>query len=273
MPAIGTRARAKPIGRLGTNVLRSEWTKIRTVRSTYWTMLITVVSTIGLSAMVSAIYVGQYDKLSAAERSIFNAASYSLVGGILAQLAIAVLGVLVITGEYGTGMIRTTLAAVPQRLKVLSSKATVFTAMTLVVTMISCFIAFFIGQAIFSAKGLDVGLGDPGVLRTVIGTSLYLAVLGLLALGLGTLIRKTAGAISAIVGILFVLPVLTSLLPSSMSVIEKYMPSNAGEAIINGGVARGDTASLSPWVGLGVFFLWAAVALIAGAFRLVHRDA
>ena len=257
---------------IAANVLTSEWTKIRSVRSTYWTLLSAAVTIVGLSAIVCAVFVAQYDKLSVQDKAGFDAASASLVGGILAQLAIAVLGVLVITSEYGSGMIRATFAAVPQRLTVLAAKATVFTAVTVAVTTTACFVAFFIGQGILSAKDVGVSLGAPNALRTVVGTGLYLAILGLLALGLGTLIRKTAGAITAIVGILFVLPVLSSFLPSSMEAIQKYLPSNTAQAILSGNSSAGDDV-LSAWLGLGVFFLYAAVALGAAAFALVHRDA
>ncbi|MFA5786679.1 MAG: ABC transporter permease [Actinomycetota bacterium] len=266
--------RAKPAGRIGTNVLASEWTKIRSVRSTYWTLFAAAATTIGLSAIVCAVYVAQYAHLTPKSKAGFNPASLSLTGAILAQLAIAVLGVLIVTNEHDSGMIRTTFAAVPQRLTVLAAKAAVFTAVTLAVTTTACFIAFFTGQAILSAKGIGVGLGAPGALRTVVGSGLYLAVLGLLALGIGTLIRKTAGAISAVAGMIFVLPMLVSLLPSSMNVIQKFLPSNAGQAIINSGLpSTSGVASLSPWVGLGVFGLYAIVALGAAAFTLVRRDA
>lgn len=271
-PAMGA-VRTKPAGRIGTNVLASEWTKIRSVRSTYWTLFAAAATTIGLSAIVCAVLVAQYAHLTPKDKAAFNPASLSLTGGVLAQLAIAVLGVMVITNEYASGMIRTTFAAVPQRLTVLAAKATVFTGVTLVVTTTACFIAFFIGQAILSAKDIGVGIGAPGALRTVVGTGLYLAVLGLLALGIGTLIRKTAGAITAVFGMIFVLPAIAALLPSSMEAIQKYLPSNAGEAIINGGTSANGADSLSPWVGLGVFCLYAVVALGAAAFTLVRRDA
>jgi len=238
-----------------------------------WTLLAAFALTIGMSAIVCAIYVAQYAHLSAKDKIGFNPASTSLTGGILAQLAIAVLGVLVITSEYSSGMIRTTFAAVPQRLNVLAAKAAVFTAVTLAVATTSCFIAFFVGQSILSAKGIGVSIGAPGALRTVIGTGLYLAILGLLALGIGALIRKTAGAISAVVGMIFVLPGLAALLPSSLNAIPKFLPSAAGQAIINGGSNARGTTSLSPWVGLGVFFLYAVVAMAAAAFTIVRRDA
>jgi ABC-2 type transport system permease protein len=272
IPTMGTTARLAPVGRLRTNVLASEWTKIRSVRSTYWTLLFAAVSTVGLSAIVCAVFVAQYAHLTAQDKATFDAASVSLTGGILAQFAIAVLGVLVITSEYSNRMIRSTFAAVPQRLTVLGAKVSVFAAVTLAVMTAACFGAFFVGQAILSAKGIGVGIADPNAARTVIGTSLYLTILGLLSLGIGTLLRKTAGAISAVVGILFVVPVLASFLPSSLQGVQKFLPSNAGQAIIAGGNNAG-TDALSAWVGMGVFLLYAVVVLVAAALLLVRRDA
>lgn len=267
-------ARLKPAGRINTNGLASEWTKFRTVKSTYRTLFTAVAATVGLSAIVCAVFVAQWGGMSVKDRAGFDPASLSLTGGILAQLAIAVLGVLIVTSEYGSGMIRTTFAAVPQRLRVLAAKSIVFGAVTLVVTTVSCFAAFLIGQAILSSKGIGVSIGAPNALRTIVGTALYLTILGLLALGLGTLIRKTAGAISAVVGLIFVLPVASSFLPSSMAGIQKFLPSNAGQSIISGGASHGQGAAmLAPWVGLGVFALYATLALGAAAFTLVRRDA
>jgi ABC-2 type transport system permease protein len=274
MPNRGTAGPTKltaPSGSIIPDVLRSEWTKLRTVRSTYWTLVAAAVSMIGLSLIVCAVFAAQNAKLSAKTRASFNPVTSSLAGIFLAELAIAVLGVLVITSEYGSGMIRATFSAVPQRLTVLGAKAAVFAGVTLVVTTAGAFIAFFAGQAILSTNGLGVGLGSPGALRTVIGTGLYLAVLGLLALGLGTIIRKTAGAITAVFGILFVLPALASLLPSSTNSIQEFLPSAAGRALIGG--SKLTSSTLSPWVGFGVFCLWAAAALSAGGWTLVHRDA
>jgi len=257
------------------NVLRSEWTKLRSVRSTYWTLLAAVIATVGISALISSIYASQYSTMSASSRAHFDPTSFSLNGIFLAQLAIGVLGVLVITSEYSTGAIRSTFAAVPQRRTVLAAKATVFTAVTLAVGVVSSFAAFFIGQAILSTQGIQAHIGDPGVLRAVAGGGIYLAVLGLFALALGTLIRHTAGAISAVFGIVLVLPILVSTLPASWSnSIAKYLPSNAGQAIGRTvqGAGRGGP-SLSPWVGMGVFCLYAAVTLAIAAVALRRRDA
>lgn len=274
-PPVSTRAidRTRNFG----DVLRSEWTKLRSVRSTYWTLLAAVVVTVGISALVCSIYASQYSTMSASDRAFFDPTSFSLNGVFLAQFAIGVLGVLIITGEYSTGAIRSTLAAVPQRRTVLAAKATVFTAVTLVVGLVSCFAAFLVGQAILSTQGIQAHLGDPGVLRAVAGSGIYLAVLGLFALGVGTLIRRSAGAISALFGVILVLPVLVQTLPSSWSnVIAKYLPSNAGQAIaqtVQAGPHSPGGEMLSPWVGMGVFCLYAAVALAFAAVVLRRRDA
>jgi ABC-2 type transport system permease protein len=270
-PGAASPARVKPTGGILGNVLTSEWTKIRSVRSTYWTLLAAAVAMIGLSAIVCGVYAAQYAHMAAKSKVGFNPAATSLSGTVLAQLAIAVLGVLVISSEYGSGMIRTTLSAVPQRLTVLAAKAITFAAVTIAVMAVACFGAFFIGQAILSTKGLGVGIGAPGALRSVVGTVLVLAVLGLLSLGVGTLIRKTAGAITAVFGMIFILPVVGALLPSSVSSIQKFFPGSAASAI-TGRSARAAT-SLSPWAGFAVFCLYAVVALGAAAFTLIRRDA
>jgi len=261
-----------PQGRIWPSALHAEWTKLRTVRSTYWTLFSAAVVTIGISAIVCTVYVAQYSNISLKDRATFDPVATSVAGGFLAQLAIAVLGVLVITNEYGTGMIRATFAAIPQRRTVLVAKAVVFAGITLVVGTTSAFVAFFVGQAILSAQGLGVGLGAPEALRTIFGTGLYLAVLGLLALGLGVIIRKTAGAIAAVFGLIFVLPGIAQLLPSSMSGIQKFLPSNAGDALLQSSKASG-TSQLSPWVGFGVFCLYAIGTLVLAGALLVRRDA
>lgn len=271
-PAAATRlARPAPGRPVFPDVLRSEWTKLRSVRSTFWTLVLTAVATIGLSALLCAVFVAGYDKLSPAKRAIFDPASYSLNGLFLAQLAIGVLGVLAITSEYSTGMIRASLAAVPQRLHLLAAKSTVFAVVTLAVTTVISFVTFFIGQAIFSTKGLEAHLGEPGSLRIVIGAALYLTVLGLFALGLGAIIRHSAGAIGGLFGTIFVVPSLVSLLPSG-DTLAKFLPSNAGQAVFLGANQQ-HAATLAPWTGFGVFVLWAALALGVAAVLLVRRDA
>jgi ABC-2 type transport system permease protein len=272
--SVGAIPKPNQDGRILPGVMHSEWTKLRTVRSSYWTLFSAVVAVIGLGAILCAVYVAQYAHTSASDKASFDPASFSLTGTFLAQLAIGVLGVLVITNEYGSGMIRATFAAVPQRLSVLAAKAAVFTGVTFVVTTAACFIAFVLGQSILSSKGIGTSLGAPNVLRTVIGSGMYLAVLGLLALGLGTIIRKTAGAIAAVFGLLLVLPPIASLLPSSMNAVQKFLPSNAGQALIsNGRHGSSSTPQLAPWAGFGVFCLWAAAVLVIAGVTLVRRDA
>src|SRR5947209_18059925 len=207
------------------DVLRSEWTKLRSVRSTFWTLLAAAAVTIGLGAVLSVFYINNYTTMSAADRAGFEPTSYALSGLFLAQLAIGVLGALVITGEYGSGMIRTTFAAVPQRRLVLGAKAVVFTAVTLVPGVVSCLVGFFFSQAILSSHHLQTTIGAPGVLRAVIGRRLYLAVLGLLAFRIGAIIRHTPRAISPVLGLFLAAPKTSLFLPSTSSnEISRYLP-------------------------------------------------
>jgi ABC-2 type transport system permease protein len=271
-PMLLTKSKPHVTQRLFGDVMRSEWTRLRTVRSTYWTLFSAAVAMVGLAAIVCLVEVAQFDKLTARDKAAFNPITFSLVGGGLSQLAVGVLGILVITNEYASGMIRTTFAATPQRVSVLAAKAIVFSAVAFVVTTLAAFAAFFVGQAILARKDLGVTISAPGALRSVIGTGLYLGVLGLLSLGLGTILRRTAGAIAALFGILFIAPLIVSLLPSSINGIQKYLPSNAGQELIFGsGSSTSDV--LSPWIGFGVFCLWALVTLGIAAVVLVRRDA
>jgi ABC-2 type transport system permease protein len=253
------------------DVLRSEFTKFRTVRSTYATLAAAFLAAAALGPVQCALYASKYPNVTAHEKAKFSALGLSLNGIQLAQLAIGVLGVLLITSEYTTGLIRATFAAVPQRRTVMAAKAIVFTAATLIVSEIACFIAFFAGQAFLTHKHLETHISDPGVLRAVIGGGLYLAVLGLLALGLGTVIRYSAGAIATLLGILFVLPGIAGALPQAwQNTINQYLPSNAGQQIF---AVRIKQFTLQPWAGLGVFCLYSALALSAGAILLKRRDA
>ena len=253
------------------DVLRSEWTKLRSVRSTYWILAAAAAATIGLGALLSAFYTLNYTTMSVADRAAFDPTRYALSGLNLAQLAIGVLGVLVITSEYASGMIRPTFTAVPQRRLVLAAKAAVFTVVTVVTGVITCLVAFFLSQAILSSHHLQTTIGAPGVLRAVIGGGLYLGVLGLLAIGLGAIIRHTAGAISAVFALVLVVPVITIFLPSSWSSdFSPYLPSNAGQAIF----AVGHPAhTLPPWTGLALFAAYATSTLLVAGFLLARRDA
>jgi ABC-2 type transport system permease protein len=256
-------------------VALSEWTKLRTLRSTRYALLAGVLMTIAFAITPALVNASRWSTLSLADKAGFHPLETSLIGVTVAQLAIGVLGVLVISGEYSTGMIRSTFAAVPKRLPVLWGKAGVFGLVTLVLALPSTLIAFFAAQAILkghSFNGHDIALSfsDPGVARAVIGGALYLTLVGLFGLGLGAILRSTAGGISALAGILFVLPPLMNVLPSSWNnAISPYLPSNAGQAIMQSGHPD---HSLAPWTGLGGFAAYTAVAIVIAAIQLRRRD-
>lgn len=252
-------------------VVRSEWTKLRSLRSTFYTLLAAVVFVIGLGVLFAAVTAAHWSEVGPGERARFDPTNTSLSGVFLAQLAIGVLGVLIVSGEYSTGMIRATLAAVPRRLPVLWAKAGVFAAVTFVLMLLSALAAFFAGQSLLSSKHIQAAFSAPGVARAVVGAALYLTIVGLLGIALGALLRNTAGAIATLFGLLLVLPVLGAVLPSTWSRhVTPYLPSNAGQAVMT--VRLGPT-SLSPWAGFGVFCAYAAVAMVGAALLLRRRDA
>ena len=253
-------------------VLLSEWTKFRSLRSTVWTLLVAVVLTVGIGALFSAVTANQYSTFSPSDRLQFNPISTSLNGTLFSQLAIGVLGVLLISGEYSTGMIRSSLTAVPRRLPMLWGKLAVFAGVTFVVTLVTSFISFFLGQSLLSSSHLDVALTSDGALRSVIGAALYLTVAGMIGVALGALLRNTAAGISTFVGVFFVFPPLTELLPSSWrGHFVQYLPSNAGSALYSS--SRGLDHPLAPWTGFGVLCIYAAVLIGAAAWRLQRADA
>ena len=207
--------------------MRSEFTKIRSVRSTYWTLIALVVVTIGIGALASwgVAHHGQHGP-------DFDATRQSLAGLLLGQLVIAVLGALTVTSEYSTGMVRTSLTAMPRRGVVFAAKALVFALVAFVTSLVTCFGSFFLGQALMSSAHINTSLGQPHVLRAVIGGALFLTACGMLAFGLGMILRHTAGAITAAVGLLFVLAILVNFLPQSwQNDINKWIPLNAGEQV------------------------------------------
>ena len=294
-------------------VIRSEWVKFRSLRSTWWSIGITLLVSIGLSILVSYLRgrdMQIHDYLEPDQTAL------SLRGFYLAQLAVGVLGVLFVTGEYGTGMIRATLTAAPKRLPVWVAKAVVFTAMIFALCLVASFIAFLGGQAVlhhYSVQGvwqtvqghqtfvtcgtkgahaavaglagqpcpggsggstlrLGVSLGSTGALRAVFGAALYMVGIGLLAMGCGWLIRNTGGAIAALFGLVLVLPLLAEALPTNLNQdISKFLPLNAGTAVMN--TVWDSSTSLSPWAGIGVFAIYAVLAMVAGLVVLRRRDA
>jgi ABC-type transport system involved in multi-copper enzyme maturation permease subunit len=256
-------------------VALSEWTKLRTLRSTRYALLAGVAMTIGFAVIPALVNASRWNTMPLSERLGFHPLETTLIGVSIAQLAIGVLGVMVISGEYSTGMIRSTFAAVPKRLPVLWGKAGVFGLVTLVLAVPSTLIAFFSAQAILkghSVNGHDIALSisDPGVARAVIGGALYLTLIGLFGLGIGAILRNTAAGISAFAGIMFVLPPLMNVLPASWSdAISPYLPGNAGGAIMQTG---SPDHTLAPWTGLGVLAGYVAIALVFAAIQLRRRD-
>lgn len=258
--------------RLG-DLIASEWTKLRTVRSTMWTIAITVVLGIGLSALVTGETRAHWSSMNMVSRLTFDPTSLSLVGVFVGQFALGVLGALVLSAEYGTGTIRATFSAAPQRLKVHLAKIVVFGAVALVVAEFVAFTAFFLGQAMLSAPATHATLSTPNALRAVVGCGLYVTVLGLLALGLAAIIRHSAGAISAYVGILLVLPLIVSTLPTSIAEdLRRFLPDRIGANLITT-VGSSPHGSFSPWVGFVLLCVYAIAANVVGAVLLVRRDA
>ncbi|GLW06988.1 ABC transporter permease [Microtetraspora sp. NBRC 13810] len=244
-------------------VMLSEWTKLRTVRSTVWTMLGVVIVMIGFGYLNAAAARGQADR-----HPMIDPALLTLGGAPVASLMVASLGVLAISGEYRTGMIRTTLLAVPRRMRMLAAKTAVFTVFSLTVSLLTCFATFFVGQVVLGPYG--TGLGEPGVLRIVGGCALYITGSGVFGLALGALVRHTAGGIVAVTVTLFLLPQLVGVIPGGTGArLMPYVTSVAGMRVMSPETAGG----LAPWTGFGVFCLWIAVALAGAAYLLRRRDA
>lgn len=288
----GPASRALPSGRYSfVDLLNSEWIKLRSVRSTIWSFVIVVVLGVGVGILATAetranwAHSGHFG---------FQPIRTSLIGVDVAQLVIGVLGVLVMTGEYGTGTIRATFSAAPRRPLVLAAKTVVFTAVAVVVSEIVAFLSFFLGQAMLTSPAPHATLSSPGALRAVVGSGLYICVIGLIGLGLGVLIRHTAGAIGALVGVLLILPLVISALPNSIiNAVQRYEPLQIGKmmitvpprfiratiegpkgvvkhVVIHGGVG---TFTFSPWVGFGILCGYAVALLVVGTVLLSRRDA
>jgi ABC-2 type transport system permease protein len=253
-------------------VLLSEFTKFRSLRSTMWTLLAAVVLMIGLGALFSGVTASQYHTFNWAQRAAFNPVTTSLNGVIFAVVAFGVLGLLLTGGEYSTGMIRSSLTAVPRRLPVLWGKVAVFAGSIFSVSLVASFTSFFLGQALLSSHHLGVPITAHDALRSVIGAALYVTVAGLIGVALGALLRNTAAGITIFTAVFFVIPLLATLLPASISDhLAQYLPSNAG-GVIWGGAAFVPNA-LSPWTGFALLCGYAAILIGAGAWRLRRSDA
>jgi ABC-type transport system involved in multi-copper enzyme maturation permease subunit len=259
-------------GRAGiAGTIRSEFTKIRSVRSTFWTLTALVLVCVGIGALITWGTESHWSQTAPGDRATFDATQTSLFPLYLGQLVIAVLGALVITAEYSTGMIRTSLTAMPRRGTVFAAKTLVFGVIAVVIGEVMSFVMFILGQAILHSTGASTTLSQPGVLRAVVGGGLFLAACGLFSFGLGAILRHTAGAISAAVGILFVLPILSNVMPHSWQVhIDKFLPSTAGAAIWS---VRRQGMLYSQWTEFAIFLAWTAGLLIIGLLLFRSRDA
>jgi hypothetical protein len=251
-------------------VFKSEWTKLYSLRSTRYALLATAIMTISFGIIASSFNASRWSSLTAADKAKFDPLATSLLGVRFGVLAIGVLGVLLITGEYTTGMIRSTMTAVPKRLPVLWGKAGVYALVAMAITIPAAFIAFFAGQAILSGKHIQIAFSHGGVPGAVIGAAGYLTLVGLFAMGLGAILRNTAAGIATFAGIMFVIPPLISILPSSVTnSIDPYLPSNAGQAMMEIGH---HAHTLSPGAGLAVFAGYVALVIASAAVLLARRD-
>jgi ABC-2 type transport system permease protein len=256
------------------SLLRSEWTKLRSVRSTLWSLVAATVVTVGVGLIGTLSVSNSWRTMSLGDRLAFDPTGVALNGLLFSQLIIGVLGILAMSAEYSTGTIRATLSAVPHRPRVLVAKAAIFAAVSFVVGEAVSFCAFFVGQSLMSSPAPHATLSQPGVLRAVLGGGLVLVVLGLLALGLATIIRHSAGAITTYIGTILVVPIIVHALPSSIShPTMKFMPLQIASVMTSVHPPLDLGASLSPWVGFGVLCGYATVVLGVGGWLMAHRDA
>jgi ABC-type transport system involved in multi-copper enzyme maturation permease subunit len=275
-PALRLSALPPATGRAGlAGTIRSEFTKLRSVRSTYWTLLAMVVVSVGIGAAISGGVSANWSQMSPGDKATFDATQVSLFAFFqLGQLVLAVLGALAITSEYSTGMIRTSLTAQPRRGVVYAAKGIVFTAVALVVSLVTSFIAFFLGQALLASTGASATLSDPNVLRAIIGSALFVTLVGLIAFAIGAIVRHTAGAITIVIAVMFVIPIIVNLLPQNWrDDMVRFMPDSAGR-VISVTVAGNQFPHLwSAWPQFAVTAIYAVVLLGVGGYLFRKRDA
>jgi ABC-type transport system involved in multi-copper enzyme maturation permease subunit len=247
------------------HVIRSEWIKLRSLRSTWYMLGAAAATMIGLSVLFAYV-AGTTDP----DPRFPLGPSTVLSGSLFAQLLICVLGVLFVGSEYSTGMIRSTLSAVPRRIPVVLAKLGVFAAITFVTMLASTLIAFFLGNAVLDQYAVGgFSITDDTSVRVILATAVYLTILGVLGTALGWIMRSTASAIASVLGLLLVVPVVAQSLGDVGATISKYMPSNAGSAFATS-VPTPDM--LSVWAGFAVLVIWALAALAAAMAVLRQRD-
>ncbi|MEU5598672.1 ABC transporter permease [Streptomyces sp. NPDC020298] len=251
-------------------VVRSEWTKIRSVASTVWTLSLAVVVTIALGMLISALSRSQYDRMPVRQRLSYDPTLVSFAGMTLGQLALIVFGVLVVSNEYSTGMIRTSLAAVPRRGTFLFSKIAVAAGLALVVAFATSFAAFFLGQAVLGPH--RARLGDPGVLRAVIGGGLYMTLIAVFSMGVAAMLRSPMLSLGILMPFFFLISNILGNVDATKK-LGRYLPDQAGSRIMQVVPRLGDDTPYGPWGGLGIMVLWVAAAVLGGYVLLRKRDA
>ncbi|WP_062212386.1 ABC transporter permease [Streptomyces sp. NBRC 109706] len=251
-----------------TQVLNSEWTKIRTVRSTGWTLASVLVVTVGFGMLISALIRHGFDDLSREERLTFDPTLTSFAGLTIGQLAMIAFGILVVSNEYSTGMIRASLSAVPIRGQLLTAKVAVATALALAVGMVTSFATFLLGQAMLGEHRTD--LGAPGVLRAVLGAGLYLGLIALFAMGVTWMLRSPLLSFGVQIPFFFMISSILANVPATER-IGDYLPDQAGSRVL--AVVDSGDWPYGPWTGLLIMLAWVAAALLGAWYVLRHRDA
>lgn len=276
MTATAARPTATPVTSRSSfgGLLRSEWTKLRSVRSTGWSLGLLALLYPSFTALLVGLTVANWEQTDPSDLALVVSDPTAVIlgsGFLISQPAICVLGVMVIASEYSTGMIRASLLAKPRRIPMLAAKGVMLSLVVLAVSLVAAFVSFFIGAAMLSDK-VEASLGDPGALRAVIGTALYLAMLSLFSLAIGAIVRRTAAGITSVIMFVLVLAPLVQLLPGKFGeYTHAYLPTEAG--ILIGQATQHEGDLLTPWQGFGVFGLWTAALLALAAFLLKHRDA
>ncbi|MEV6114882.1 ABC transporter permease [Streptomyces sp. NPDC052109] len=251
-------------------VVRSEWTKIRSVASTVWTLSLAVVVTLAVGMLISALSRSQFDSMPVQDRLSFDPTYVSFAGMTLGQLAMIVFGVLVVSNEYSTGMIRVSLAAVPQRATFLFGKVAVATGLALVVGMCTSFAAFFLGQAMLGPDGARIG--DPGVLRAVLGGGLYMTLIATFSMGVAAMLRSPMLSLGILMPFFFLISNILGNVDATKK-IGRFLPDQAGSRIMQVVPGIGDDRPYGPWGGLGIMALWVIAALVGGYVLIKRRDA
>ena len=260
-----------PAGRYGLRgVIQMEWIRLRSVRSTWWITAVVAVAMIGVAVLVLGHYSAAWAHMSAADRASFDPTSYT--GLLVAQLAVDVLGILAVTGEYSSGMIQSTLVAVPRRGLVLAAKATIIGLFTLAIGEVATLAAFLAGQSVLHNPVPHAALGQPGVLRAVLMAGAYLPLIALISVAVGAMVRHAAAAIAILFGLTFLLPLVTATLGGSAGhSVQRFLPEVIAADSLT--AVRAGPAALSPWAGLGMLIFYAVVALSAAGVMLARRDA